>query len=490
MYHAKPLETATPQGDNVLSVTILGRKYKAKAILVLMVIVAIGIFLRFYKLDFQSLWYDEIHSMNGSDPDQSIREVIEYSRTDQPPFFFLLLHFWLKLFSFTDLAGRAFSAVAGCLGIVAMYFLGREIKDENTGIISALLTAVNYFHVSYSQEVRFYSLLFLITQLSFLYFIRSLKQPKGKNFIGYILFTTLTVYTHYYGLVVLASQGLIFLFLLIARKGSSRLFIYGVASGTAICILILPWVPQIVSDASSPFWIEQVSFPKFLPAYFYNYFRDATLFYAFSLLGLYFIIHHIRLRIKQAEKLPLPVLILILWIILGYGIPYFYSIIKAPMMIVRYTIVVLPAILITLSLALTSIASRWRFFAIITLTLLSIRTLFFVQDYYSTIRKEQWREVAEEVIKENRVSVVIFSYYAWHYNYYFKSKKSRYRVIHPSSVNYEEAIRTVDYIWLLQGHENNIGASREELALIERHFRRIKEFILLGARGTLYQKKE
>lgn len=334
-------------------------------------VIALGCFLRFYKLELQSLWYDELHSMNGSDPHLTIQQVIDYSRTDQPPFFFLMLHFWLQLFSFTDFYGRLFSAIVGVLGIVSVYFLGKEIKNTETGIISALLTAVNYFHVYYSQEVRFYSMLFLLCTLSYLFFIRSIKYTKIDDFSFYALFTTLMIYTQYYALVVVASQFSIFLLVLSLYRITKRFILLGTLTGIVIFILSLPWMTQFLSDAGLSFWIEPVTFPRFLAAYFYNYFRDSFLFYSFGLLGLYFIARQLNeIRIKKQVPAA-PILVIAFWIILGYTIPYLYSVLKAPMMVVRYTIIVLPAILITLACSITYLKSQWRLALVIIFALLS-----------------------------------------------------------------------------------------------------------------------
>ena len=174
----------------------------------LLFIILLGTGLRLYHLDYQSLWLDEIYSMIGSNPDQSFASMIAYCRNDQPPAFFTLLYYWFKAFGYTPYAGRLLAAIIGVIGIVFVYFLGKEVRDKETGLFAALIAAFNYFQIYYSQEVRFYSLLFLLATLSYLFFIRIIKWDKGSDYFLYVIFTTLAMYTHYYGLVILASQGL------------------------------------------------------------------------------------------------------------------------------------------------------------------------------------------------------------------------------------------------------------------------------------------
>jgi uncharacterized membrane protein len=69
-----------------------------------------------------------------------------------------------------------FSVLIGVLGLVAMYALGREVGGRKAGLAACFFTAINWFHILYSQEVRFYGLLFLFTVLSYLFFIRAYRQ--------------------------------------------------------------------------------------------------------------------------------------------------------------------------------------------------------------------------------------------------------------------------------------------------------------------------
>ena len=97
---------------------------------ILLILIAAGAFIRFFGLEYSGLWLDEIYSMLGSDPTTTLSDVYEYSKNDQPPLFFFLLHGWLKIFGNTDFAGRSLTCIYGVLGIIVMYFLGKEVKNE------------------------------------------------------------------------------------------------------------------------------------------------------------------------------------------------------------------------------------------------------------------------------------------------------------------------------------------------------------------------
>src|SRR5688572_14090497 len=120
---------------------------RSAILLILSVITLIGFVLRIYHLDFQSLWFDELHSIVPTDPANSLSSIIEYCKRDQPPGYFILLHYFLSAFGYNEVVGRSASVLLGVLAIPVMYFFGKEIKGQGVGIAAALLTSLNYMHI-------------------------------------------------------------------------------------------------------------------------------------------------------------------------------------------------------------------------------------------------------------------------------------------------------------------------------------------------------
>jgi len=146
--------------------------------LILAVIILLGALLRLYHVNYQSLWLDELYSIVPTDPKNSLKSVIEYSKSDQPPLFFIYLYYFFKVFGYSEPLGRVACSLIGIAGIPAIYFLAKECEDKKTALFAALLTAINYFHIYYSQELRFYSMAFLFATLSYLFFIRAFKANR------------------------------------------------------------------------------------------------------------------------------------------------------------------------------------------------------------------------------------------------------------------------------------------------------------------------
>jgi uncharacterized membrane protein len=372
------------------------------------------------------------------------------------------------------------------MGIVTMFFLGKALKDSKTGAIAAFITSINYFHILYSQEARFYSLLFLGSSLSYLFFIKSVKeQGKILNFILYSLATALTLYTHYYGLVVYASQVLIFLIIIIYNKSQFSFILKGSLFGILPFILFLPWIPQVLADNQiDKFWVEPPK-PYFILGYFYQYFNKEIVT---TLVFLYCIF----LFIKNRKKIGLSrdvLIVLVLWILLGYTIPYLYSVLKIPLLVPRYTIIVLPAFIIMVSLGITSLNNpKIVTVILVTVTFSALFKLIFMNKYYYTAKKEQWREITTTMQSEHCNDCLYISDYYWYYNYYFKQfhMKDTVRSLRTTS---DEDILKADSVWFLAGHVPDEAIQQDE-PIFKKYYRREKQYSKKSAFAILYVKNK
>jgi mannosyltransferase len=159
--------------------------------------------LRLYDLTGESLWYDEAYSVWSSSMEiASLKRLWEWQI--EFPLFYLMLHYWMRLFGRGEWAVRAFSALAGILTMVPMYYLGEAILGRGVGAMASFLLAVNPYHIWYSQEVRMYAWAMLIT-LASLYAFWRLAARQGTALKGrwgwwgaYVLLSGLVFHLHYY----------------------------------------------------------------------------------------------------------------------------------------------------------------------------------------------------------------------------------------------------------------------------------------------------
>ena len=198
-----------------LSSTLLIRRgiLKNKYNVFLVAIILLSALLRLNGITYQGHWHDELFSAWASDPDNSLETVLSRTIKDvHPPLYQLILWLLYNLFGYSESVGRYLSAIVGIFSIPALYYLGKELVNRNVGLYSSLLASMNYFLIYYSQETRSYSLLFLLTVVTNIFFIKIIKKQNIQTLSLYIFSSILLIYTHYFGFLVLVSQVIYFIF--------------------------------------------------------------------------------------------------------------------------------------------------------------------------------------------------------------------------------------------------------------------------------------
>jgi len=115
-------------------------------------ILLLGFFLRVFRLDFQSLWYDETYSVYvARGPFSGVGAVPEA----EPLLHYYLLWAWGHAAGFSEFAARYLSVCAGALTMPLVYRLARAaVRNVWVALLAAGLTAISPFELGYSQEVR------------------------------------------------------------------------------------------------------------------------------------------------------------------------------------------------------------------------------------------------------------------------------------------------------------------------------------------------
>ena len=438
----------------------------------IMLICLVALIMRLWAIGFQSLWLDELQTMNETNPALGWGEMFSFFKTGEhhPPLFFIIERSFFAIFGYTASVARLAPAIAGVVGIWAMYRLGKEILSKQLGIICAVLTCVNYFCLSYSQEARPYSFAFLFAVLSFTGFIKLWKEPSNKNTVGYAIFSVLLLYTHYYSLFVITAQFILGLFFIFQEQGleRKRLFRSFFISLLVIVIAYLPWFSYFKANAAlRSFWITDVS-PAFLQNFFYEYFGNASLLNPLLLFLLFsFFVkaaisaESLTIRRVKENSLLLTFTLVLFWIFIVLLIPYVWSLLVVPMLYPRYTIVILPAIILALSYSIELFKQHLIKYSLLSLfVVLSLNHVLFVKKYYTEISKTQFREMTQWVVKENASNLpIINEQTGWQQGYYLRLFGSEAEVftekkevavdsiLHKSSVKYD-----LEGFWIVGAH--------------------------------------
>jgi uncharacterized membrane protein len=153
----------------------------------------------------------------------------------------------IRAFGHGEFAVRLPSLIAGTLVIPVLYELGRELYDRRTGLIAAAFASVSPVLIWYSQEVRMYEFVALFGLLALLTQLRVIRNGTMLNWAAYMLATAALLWTHYFGLLLIGVQQLVFVAVLVQRKRNGQP-IKPLALGFAYsaAVLAMQLVPLVV----------------------------------------------------------------------------------------------------------------------------------------------------------------------------------------------------------------------------------------------------
>jgi uncharacterized membrane protein len=244
--------------------------------MVVLVLVLLGIFFRFFHLDQKVYWVDEVFTslrvsgyneaevsliwqqqptttagemmeFQSVNPDKSIWDTVEGLATQEPqlpPLYFGLTRWWVSFFGDSVVSTRSFGAVVSVLALPMMGLLCWELFQAwTTSLIAVGLLAVSPFQVVYAQEARPYSLWVLATLVASWALVRSLRQNTPFAWVGYSLSLIVSLYSFVYSVFVLLAHGL-YVGLLRSHWNHGQLRRFGLAMLVAL-LAFVPWLVVI-----------------------------------------------------------------------------------------------------------------------------------------------------------------------------------------------------------------------------------------------------
>ena len=214
---------------------------KKKLIGILFLIFLLGLGLRLLNLNKpEGMWNDEYLTWEiakASFPYEFFQAIL---RNCHAPLHYIYLKLWILAFSDSDVSLRMSSLVPGVLSIIIMFFVGREAgkkTSDTAGLISAGLCAVSSFLIYFSQEVRIYSLLFLLSALNVLCALKTLENPSKKNCMFFVLTSFLLLLEHTIGFVFVFFST-VSLILFASKKSKFKKFLL-----TALVVALIIFIP-------------------------------------------------------------------------------------------------------------------------------------------------------------------------------------------------------------------------------------------------------
>jgi mannosyltransferase len=314
--------------------------------------------------------------------------------------YYLLLRSWILL-GRSDAWIRGLSVLLGVATLPCVFALGKRLFNPQTGLIAALLLAVNAFHIRYSQEARGYVLLALFMVVSTHLFVDCVESPTRKRWVLYAIVNALAVYVHFYApLLVLAHLAALAFF-----PGKRIPWKAALWAAALYVVLVSPAVYYVVLGPHR----EQLDWLRPPNAIvLWTFVTQFTGEGGWLLLSAHLAAcaaAFLRLRNAPASEAdprsPFPLALLALWLLLPIVVLLFASWTVKPIFVGRYAILSLPALVL---LAAAGISALGRHRAFFSTSLLVILSLYGARNYFKSryFPEEDWRSAAAYVVQLSR----------------------------------------------------------------------------------------
>jgi len=240
--------------------------------------------LRLHHLDFQSIWWDEGHSIFVAS--QPMLQIPTLPAMDvHPPAYFILLHLWMTITGQSEFALRYLSVIFSLLTVALLWRFATSISSYLASpshrllaspFLASLLATFSPMYIAYAQEVRSYAMItflalastFMLWRILFtptdsavggtqgVFHRRPALRPKGVSnrsaVILYIFLTAACLYTHYFTLFLLLFHNLAWLVWTLKNRGflKNRTFVW-LTSQVSVLLLFTPQLTLALRQVTS-----------------------------------------------------------------------------------------------------------------------------------------------------------------------------------------------------------------------------------------------
>jgi len=207
---------------------------------------------RIVRLDFQSLWRDEVDAIYFAvrPLEETLSMFVQAAQNG--PLYFLTLRPWCAVVGTSEFALRFPSVIAGTVSTLLIWHVGRRLLPSSpsapvhrlaawsdVAAIGALLFAVNPYQVWYGQEGKMYATVTLLALLSSWLWLRGIDEGGWKVWLGYLAAVSVAMYVH---LLMVLLIPLHLVWFVVAWPNARRQWR---GYGLALAGLTLPYLPMV-----------------------------------------------------------------------------------------------------------------------------------------------------------------------------------------------------------------------------------------------------
>jgi hypothetical protein len=455
-----------------------------------------GAFIRVLLLETKGLWLDETFSIWMAN--FKVGEMLQWVvKVDQhPPLYYFLLHLWIGITGDSPYYARLLSVLLGAGTIPTIYLIGKRMSGPLMGVAAAAFLAFSPYNVYYAQEARMYTLLMFNASVAIYALVRLLTDPRsvkpiGSQFreyvrvwhtappevvrrsdgliykvetkrrtrlsewidrhhwlpiqkietdlvwVGFILFSTLTLYSHNTAVLFPVAINIFVLGLMLfqhkIKPGAlpafqAPSFWNWAKAHLYILILWLPWIPSFIKQAGSVyerFWIPTPTWDIVLVEIksFINPMMDlptnlTTGIWIFFAIVFCLGVMHFWNKISQ-----------IVFLVVLFATPLLGQLLVSiwrPIFSGRTLIWITLPLILVLAAGISKL--KFRFLIIIILGSLLTINLFSISDYFRFFQKEDWNTAARTVAglaEDDDLVLFNSNFIEIPFNYYIESYETK-----------------------------------------------------------------
>jgi mannosyltransferase len=372
-------------------------------------VAALAAALRWFRIDAQSLWYDE--GISAHQLTRSYLEILRAAALDtHPPLYYWTLKAWGDTIGASELELRSLSAVWGLAAVLLTFLIGRRLFGTLVGSLAALLLAVSPLAVYYSQEVRMYA------QVTAFGLLTAYAYVARRNWL-YAVAGLLTLYSQYLGIAMLIALNMHAV--MWWRTRTRQEWLTWLCANAVIGIGFVPWLPTFIDQQSHALNISPRTPAGLtigtLTAYGGGIANGDIFLAAGAVLVAFAILGVILNRDRRAGTLVLLVWLVPLVLVIGLGV-------RSGLFEVRYLVLSLPGLMLLAGLGIVSLVRQPVAAALVGLAAVVPAALGLQQQYFDpALARDDYRGLVADIVRQARPDdavvlsapnqVEIFSYY-------------------------------------------------------------------------------
>ena len=364
--------------------------------LTIWLIIIVASILRFINLGSMSLSNDELSSLTRVRFDSFSEMISKGVYIDVHPFGFqTFLYYWVKIFGESPFALRFPFVIASLISIGLIYQIGRKWFNELTALLSASAFSFLILPILFSQMARMYSLGIMFSLLTVFFWsdflFLNFYKNRNLSWWGWFISMSIALHLHYFSFLFVSLVGVSGLFF-VTRKELVK-YIFG---GFLSLLFFIPEIPIFMSqmnNGDTGSWMSKPS-ENYLKDFLFELFNNS---YLICLLISFLFVFGILFGVKKEGQNRWRILSIV-WFFMSFGIAFFYSIYREPILKFSTMLFTIPFLLLFIFsfVPFTLLKKRNTLITLFLFSFICIYDTVVFGEYYTVNHFGIFREIAED----------------------------------------------------------------------------------------------